>query len=156
RALGYEVTMLSARVRLNSQFPASPRTHMFLRVDVAGKPHLCDPGFGGPGPRRPIPLALGAELDAGAWRFRIASTPEGTWSLQRVADAAVDLYHFTLERQHPIDFAVANHFTSTFSSSIFVQRLIARRARPDGVVSLLNRELSIRSSAGEEKRSLSD
>src|SRR5947207_11594679 len=60
--LGFTFTSLLARVRRG---PADGwmRTHMVLRVVVAGEPWLADVGFGGFGLLGPIPLAEGASAD---------------------------------------------------------------------------------------------
>src|SRR6266550_822553 len=52
---GFAVTRLAARVRLNA-VAVNPRTHMLLRVDVAGTSWIADVGFGGAGLLWPIPL----------------------------------------------------------------------------------------------------
>ena len=53
----------------------------------------------------------------------------------------MDLYAFTLEPQHPVDFEMANHFTSTWPESPFVNNLVAQRSWPEGRVTLRNRSL---------------
>ena len=42
-----------------------------------------------------------------------------------------DLYTFTREPQYPIDFEVANHYTSTHPRSRFVTALLVQRATPN-------------------------
>ena len=54
----------------------------------------------------------------------------------------MDLYVFTDEPQHPIDYEVANHFTSTHPGSPFVEELIVQRACPDLQLVLRGTELS--------------
>jgi N-hydroxyarylamine O-acetyltransferase len=60
---------------------------------------------------------------------------EGEWG---------DLYAFTLEPQHPIDFEMANHFTSTYPRSAFVNTLTVQRSWPERRAILRNRDLTIR------------
>jgi N-hydroxyarylamine O-acetyltransferase len=55
-----------------------------------------------------------------------------------------DLYAFTLEPHYPVDFEMANHFTSTWPRSPFVQSLTAQRSWPGRRLVLRNRELAIR------------
>jgi len=54
-----------------------------------------------------------------------------------------DLYAFTLEPQHPVDFVMANHFTSTHPLSPFVLNLTAQRSWPERRAILRNRELVV-------------
>ena len=42
-----------------------------------------------------------------------------------------DLYAFTLEPQHRVDYELMNHYTSTHPSSPFTQILTAQRIAPD-------------------------
>ena len=68
----------------------------------------------------------------GGWRFRLAAEG-GERVLQSVGpEGWRDLYAFTLEPQLPIDFVVANHYTSTHPDSKFTQIPVAQRTRADG------------------------
>jgi N-hydroxyarylamine O-acetyltransferase len=70
--------------------------------------------------------------EAGFWRLQ--SLREGTWQ---------DLYVFTLEAHHPIDFEMANHYVSTHPASRFVQTLAVQRQSPGRCYLLRNRELTV-------------
>jgi N-hydroxyarylamine O-acetyltransferase len=71
----------------------------------------------------------------------------------QVADGWGDVYPFTLEERHPIDYEVANWFTSTHPSSRFVQNLVVSRAGPERKRSaLFDRELIVRKGALAEKQ----
>ena len=108
---------------------------MLLRVDLPEGPFLADVGFGGDGPVHPLPVAAGAETwiaDAG-YRLRREDEPVGAEGT--LAGEWTDLYAFTLEPQYPVDFEMANHFTSTYPRSPFVQTLTAQRSWPDGAPS---------------------
>ena len=52
-----------------------------------------------------------------------------------------DLYAFTHEPQLPVDYEIANHYTSTHPSSRFTQRLTAQRLAADVRWTLRDREL---------------
>jgi hypothetical protein len=56
----------------------------------------------------------------------------------------LDLYEFTLEPHYPVDYEMANYFTSTHPSSPFVQTLTAQRAWPGKRAILRNRDLVLR------------
>ena len=67
-----------------------------------------------------------------------------------------DLYAFTLEPQFPVDFEVANHYTSTHPASSFVRSLTAQRLWPERRVVLRNRELTVREGRVEEATTIRD
>jgi N-hydroxyarylamine O-acetyltransferase len=130
RELGFRVTPLSGRVRLGvAPDVATPRTHMLLRVDLDAGPHLVDVGFGftPTAPLRfepgvPQPLHLGTyrlKEDGGAWTLEIEQ-PEGF----------TPAYVFTQEPCAPIDYEVANHYTSTHPRSHFTLGPLVMRHDP--------------------------
>jgi len=128
RAIGLAVATLEARVRPPGATTTLPRTHMTLAVELEGAPWLVDVGFGGDGPLRPVPLS-GAAIEEPGGRYRVATEGERLRVLQhQTGEAWSDLYAFTLEPALPVDFEVANHFTSTHPRSIFVQTLTAQRS----------------------------
>ena len=55
----------------------------------------------------------------------------------------VDLYGFTLEPQLPVDYEVANHYTSTHPESRFVKGLTVQLPTPAARTALRNRELTV-------------
>lgn len=142
RQMGFDVTLLSARVRLGSS-RVLPRTHMLLAVDAEDQRWLVDVGFGTGGPLAPIAFSPGRVHEQPLWSFRLR--PEGNqWVLESLRDGAwQDLYVFTLEPQYPIDFEMANHYVSTHPASRFVQTLTAQKQSPDVCYLLRNRELTI-------------
>ncbi len=133
--LGFAVTQLAARVRLGDRRD-SARTHMCLSVGVDGRDFLCDVGFGGGGLWEPLPIEPGGEVRQGGWRFRLV--PDGRERvLQNVSpDGWRDLYAFTLEPQLPIDYVVANHYTSTHPDCTFTRIPVVQKTRADGAESL--------------------
>ena len=154
--VGFRVAPLAARVRQGPPGPR-PRTHMVLRVEADGGPWLADVGFGGDGPLLPVRLAPGEVSRQFHWTYRVAREADGAWVLQqRQAGAWQDLYAFTLEPQYPVDFEVANHFTSTHPSSRFVQTLTAQLPTPEARYVLRGRELTILRAAVSESRTIVD
>jgi len=143
QTIGFTVTPLAARVRSGAPAPR-PRTHMVLRVDLAEGPFVVDVGFGGDGPLHPVPLAEGREVWIGASGHRMRR--EGpAWVLEGDAgEGFSDLYIFTLEPQLPVDYEMANHYTSTHPSSSFLRTLTAQRSLPERSVILRDRELRVR------------
>jgi N-hydroxyarylamine O-acetyltransferase len=137
-AIGFDVTMLAARVRYRTT-RTLPRTHMLLAVDVNGARVLADVGFGGEGLLLPVPLVEDAVSAQFAWRYRLRRE-DGTWVLQALgADGWRDLYAFTLEPQLDVDYEVANHFVSTHPDSRFVRTLAAQLPGPEVRRTLRNR-----------------
>ena len=138
--LGFRVTPLAARVRTGTT-AVRPRTHMLLRVDLPEGLFLADVGFGGDGPVHPLPLAAGVETRIAGDGYRLRGE-DGLWVLEAtLEDGWTDLYAFTLEPQYAVDFEMANHFTSTYPSSPFVQNLTAQRCWPGRRAILRNRKL---------------
>jgi N-hydroxyarylamine O-acetyltransferase len=146
--LGHQVTPLAARVRWLATGP-TPRTHMLLRVDGEV---LLDCGFGGACPTAPIPLELGAEVQQHLDRYRLVDDA-GAHLLQMQVDGAwTDLYVFTLEPQLPIDYELANHYTSTHPQSRFVLAPVAARTLDDGRVTVRGHEVTRRRRGGAVER----
>jgi N-hydroxyarylamine O-acetyltransferase len=140
--IGFPVKRLLARVRLGAS-RILPRTHMVLEVEVDGSPWLADVGFGTVGILLPMPLAAGEAVRQFAWTFRLAEEP-GLWVLQgRQGDDWLDLYAFTREPQYPVDFEMANWYTSTHPDSRFVHTVIVQRSTLDTRFLLRNRELTL-------------
>jgi len=154
-ALGYEVTALAARVRAGTT-AIRPRTHMLLVVELSGSRCLVDVGFGGDGPLHPLPLEPGRETWVGATGHRLREEA-GTWILEgHAGEAWTDLYAFTLEPQHAVDFVMANHFTSTWPASPFLGSLTVQRSFPERRVVLRNRGLFIRQGRVTEASTIRD
>jgi N-hydroxyarylamine O-acetyltransferase len=142
-SLGFRVTSLAARVRGGDVL--RPRTHMILLVEgLESSRHLADVGFGGDGLVYPLPLTAGPESWTGGLGYRL-HCEDDLWVLEgNVEGAWSDFYAFTLEPQYPVDFEMANHFTSTYPHSPFVKSLTAQRASPDRRAILRNRDLTLR------------
>jgi N-hydroxyarylamine O-acetyltransferase len=121
---------MEARVRAGAGV-LLPRTHMVLTVDVAGASWLVDVGFGGEGPHEPVPLTGRESSRAAGLTYRVVREGE-LFVLQMRADADwQDQYAFLPQPVYPIDFKVANWYTSTHPSSPFVRTLTAQRTAPD-------------------------
>jgi N-hydroxyarylamine O-acetyltransferase len=74
----------------------------------------------------------GATVRQGGWTYGTRRRADGTWALRDLSDGdAPDLYAFTEEAQHRVDYVIANHFTATHPSSPFVGQAVAIRTTPD-------------------------
>jgi N-hydroxyarylamine O-acetyltransferase len=129
KALGFEAIPCEARVRLGAM-EVLPRTHMLLIVRLGGAPWLSDVGFGGEGLLHPVPLDGEAHVqflnayrvgEEGVLRV-LQSFHHGAWE---------DLYAFEPEPRFPIDFELANHYTSTHPESRFLKTLTAQLPGPE-------------------------
>lgn len=134
RQMGFEVMACEARVRLGAQMTL-PRTHMLLLVTLDGAPWLCDVGFGGEGLLQPVPLDGAAHVQflntyrvagagvAGEGPLRVLqSFHHGAWE---------DLYAFEPAPRFPVDFEMANHYTSSYPESRFLKTLTAQLPGPE-------------------------
>jgi N-hydroxyarylamine O-acetyltransferase len=152
---GFRVRRLAARVRWGAT-GIRPRTHMLLQVEAGGGQWIADVGFGGDGLLLPIRFLPGEPAAQFAWQYRIMTEGE-TYILQSARPAGwLDLYVFTLEEQFPIDYELANHYTSTYPESRFVKVLTAQKPGPELRLSLLNRTLTQRRADGEKEILLAD
>ena len=153
--IGFTVTRLAARVRYRTS-QRLPRTHMTLMVDVDGTNWLADVGFGADGLLLPVPLGSGLESTQFAWTYRVSSSG-ANWMLQSLRESGwADLYEFTLEPQHQVDYEMANHFTSTFPESRFVKMLTVQSMTTEAKTALRNRELTVDEGAATTMRTLAD
>ena len=139
-AVGFRVTRLAGRVGPRSNRTRS-RSHMLLAVEAGGADWLADVGFGADTLLLPMPLAPGSEVRQHAWSYRTEADGPLRVLQSLDGDAWADRYSFTSEEQYPIDYIVANHYTSTHPDSIFVRTLTAQLPGPDVRWILRNREL---------------
>jgi N-hydroxyarylamine O-acetyltransferase len=132
-AIGFEVERFAARVWLRNPSPMPPRAHKVLRVRSSdGRHWLCDVGFGGSSPLRPLPFEM----------QRIDEQPLASYRLRQDADLGVvlqirgpepdtrewtDMISFSTEDQWPSDFRYSNFAISTMPGSRFVMHRIVSR-----------------------------
>lgn len=128
--IGFPVTRLAARVRAGAT-TVLPRTHMLLLVRCDGRTWLADVGFGAEGLLHPVPFGTGEVSEQFSWSYRVVQEDGGPWVLQSLhGEDWTDLYAFTLEPQHAVDYEMANHFTSTHPESRFRRTVTAQLATP--------------------------
>lgn len=154
-AVGFRVRTLCGRVQMGSADPR-PRTHMVLAVDLDDESWLADVGFGGEGLLHPLPLRPGQITKTFSWENRIADSGHYYTLQSRRREGWFDLYRFTEEPQHAIDYEVANHYTSTHPGSTFVQKLVASRPGIDARVTLRNRTMFVQTPDGITETILPD
>jgi len=150
REIGFQVAPLSARVRLQRPRDYTPpRTHVFLRVELAGESWLTDVGVGGLSLTSPLRLATSAEQATLHEPRRILEEGRLLYHQVRFGAEWHDVCEFTLEEMPPIDREVANWFTSAHSHSHFKNRLVVARAASEGQrLTILNDQFTIRERYG--------
>jgi N-hydroxyarylamine O-acetyltransferase len=157
KALGFDVTPLGARVRLNRPRDYTPsRTHLFLRVEIGGESWLTDVGVGGCSLTTAIRLENDTEQATPHEPRRIVSEGSRWFHQIRYGNDWQDVYEFTLEEMPLIDREIGNWYTSAHPQSHFKHNLMAARALDGGRrAGLLNNEFSIRHLDGRaEKRQI--
>lgn len=149
-ALGFAPQPYSARVRIGRMRDYTPaRTHLFVGVELEGRPWLVDVGVGGLSPTCALRLDT-FEPQPTPHETRRIVRDDGRWFHQALlGDSWVDICEFTLEAMPEIDRVVANWYTSAHPGSHFKSRLTVARALPDGGrLTILNRELTVRGRDG--------
>ena len=153
-ALGFEVATLEARVRPPGATATLPRTHMVLEIVLDGQAWLADVGFGGDGSLDPVPID-GTVSEQPDESYRIDREHESTFVLRRSWRGVWrDLYAFTRTPALPVDFEMANYFTSTHPQSRFVRTLTVQRSRPEQRQILRGRIFTVRRGTREVQREI--
>ena len=150
-AIGFRVTPLAARVRM-FRGATGARTHMVLSVDAGGEPWLVDVGFGGEGLLDPLPLRTEDPVQQGVWSYRLQREGDAYVVRSLHHDSWRDLYAFRMEPQIPVDYEVANHFTSTWPRSPFVAGVRVQRPGLDERLILFDDKLIVQRRAADERR----
>jgi N-hydroxyarylamine O-acetyltransferase len=149
-AMGYEVTPISARVRIDRpRTMVPPRTHMFLRVRIANTDYFTDCGVGALSLTSALQFDVGAEQTTPHETRRIVHESGSYFHQALLGDIWSDVCEFSGEEMFEIDREVANWFTSAHPLSHFRNRLIVSRAAANGSrITLLNGELKRRDRNG--------
>jgi N-hydroxyarylamine O-acetyltransferase len=144
RALGYEVTLLSARVFDGGQ-PGPEYDHLVLRVagGELGEAYLADVGFGA-SHVEPLRFVTEVEQSDPAGQFRLVEA-EGAWQMQdRDETGAWQPQHaFSLTPRRLADFEAMCRYQQTSPQSHFTQKRICSRATPEGRLSLSDNRLIV-------------
>ena len=152
-AMGYEVRRLAARVRWN--VPAdvvTPRSHMLMRVRVAGEDYIADAGFGGLTLSAPLRLVPDEEQATLHEPHRLLHEG-GAYTLQAsVAGEWTTMYIFDLNEHQLADYEVSNWYLANFPQSPFVTGLMAARADADRRHAMRNNRYSIHHRGGDIER----
>ncbi|HEY0595595.1 arylamine N-acetyltransferase [Sphingopyxis sp.] len=154
QAIGFEAEGLLGRVRwmLPDDAPPTPRTHMVVRVMLAGRPWLADVGFGAAVP--PQPLAMDSE-EAQPTRhesYRIVRHGD-VWQVAALIEAEWrTLYRLDSVPPPAIDYELGNWYTSAHPDSHFRHQLIAARTTAEARYGLRDNRLTTRLVDGRSDR----
>jgi N-hydroxyarylamine O-acetyltransferase len=153
RAMGFRVTLLSARVAGSDGGESPEFDHLTLRVDL-DEPWLADVGFGDSF-LEPLRMQPGVEQIDRAGTFRIVERgerlllekkePDITWKGQ---------YSFTLQLRRLEEFADMCEYHQTSPESHFTQNKICSRATPEGRITLAGMKLIVTRNGEREERVL--
>lgn len=153
RALGFEVSMLSAEVARPDGTFDQPFDHMALLVAL-DEPWLADVGFGDSF-REPLLLNDRGDQQQGDDAYRLSDAGEylilerrevGVWNAQ---------YRFTFQPYGLQDYAGMCHYHQTSPESTFTQRRTCTRATPDGRITVTGLRLITTVRGEKQERELS-
>jgi N-hydroxyarylamine O-acetyltransferase len=139
RALGMSVRSVAARVLWNlPPGRTMPRIHMLLHVRLPEGEYLADVGFGRLTLNAPLRLAPHVEQPTSHGVYRLL--PRGDeFAMQALLDGTWrELYQLTLAEELPVDWEVANWYTSSNPDSIFTRSLMVTRSEGDARYALLD------------------
>lgn len=154
-ALGFRVTLLSARVPCADGSDGPEFDHLCLRVDLE-QPWLSDVGFGDSFVE-PLLLKPGCEQQQEDGRvFRLVELErDGVLDLQRKqGDGWKREYLFSLQPRRIEEFTAMCQYHQTSPESPFTRKSICSRATPDGRVTLADMKLIVTRNGSREERVL--
>lgn len=151
-ALGFQVSGLAARVRLDAPQASVPiRGHMLLLVEGDGRRLVADVGFGGLTLTAPLWLEPGVEQETPHEPFRVLRAADEYLLEARFAGKWRPLYSFDLQAQHRPDYEVTSWYLSNHAESKFVTTLMAARPVAGGRHALRNTRYSFRQLDGQKR-----
>lgn len=152
RAMGFDVSMLSAGVARDEGGFDPPFDHMTLMVQLEDR-WLADVGFGDSF-REPLLLDVRGEQMQGEDAYRLVDC-DGHVIVERRKDGQwKPEYRFTLEPHPYSDFVDMCHYHQTSPESIFTQRRACTRATEEGRITVSDTRLIITARGEKQQREL--
>jgi len=140
RAIGFQVTLLSARVPRDDGSDSPEFDHLTLKVDL-DEPWLADVGFGDSF-LDPLLLRSGAEHSHDGWTYRVVDCGNSLCMERAERDAVWKRqYSFTLTPRSLDEFAPMCHYHQTSPKSSFTRKSICSRATAEGRITVADRKL---------------
>lgn len=135
RELGYDCYCAAARILYRRTDPR-PLSHRVIVVYTEEGRWLCDVGYGGPGPKGALRMALGEQVVAGE-TFSIREEDGVTVVYRHDPDEVRRLMAFRDAETPEVDFNVLNGYFGYHPKSVFTQKLVVYRCTGDGLASLV-------------------
>jgi N-hydroxyarylamine O-acetyltransferase len=154
RAMGFEVSMLSAGVARDEGGFDPPYDHMALLVRLEER-WLADVGFGDSF-REPLLLDDRNEQLQRAEAYRLVDADGYVIVERRKLDEWKPEYRFTLEPHEYSDFADMCHYHQTSPESIFTRRRACTRATEDGRITVSEMRVIITAHGERQERELAN
>jgi N-hydroxyarylamine O-acetyltransferase len=154
RALGFKVTLLSARVCGGDGSEGPEFDHLALRVDLE-EPWLADVGFGDSFVE-PLLLKPGLEQAQFAKCYRLTSARGGLCLEANIDGAWRQQYVFTLEPRQLSEFAAMCHYHQTSPDSPFTRKRVCSLATLDGRITVTGDKLIETRNGVREERTLAE
>lgn len=125
--LGFAVEGRSARMLMGaSEQEMTAIGHTLLNVHLNGSDWLVDVGVGNVGPREPIELKAGNQVQQDAWHYRVERVAHHWLLRYRRHDGWFNIYQFSDEPYYRDDIAHHNYYVSTHKDSPFTQQMVAQ------------------------------
>ena len=154
RALGFKVTLLSARVS-NAEGSEGPEfDHLALRVDLEN-PWLADVGFGDSFVE-PLLLEPGLEQEQFGTGYRLTSADCGLCLESKSDGAWKKQYVFTLQARQLSEFEAMCHYHQTSPDSPFTRKRVCSLATPEGRITVSGDKLIETRHGVREERTLTE
>jgi len=151
KELGYSVHLYLGRVIYNQDIHPG-LTHRITLVEIDGSRYIVDVGFGPLGPAQAVSMS-GKESTQGFRVFRVAQHQPGEFHMQTFKDGEFySLYKFELARYGQADCEVGHFYSHKHPQASFVNHLVVSRILENEIRSLRDREFSIISKSGEQKK----
>jgi N-hydroxyarylamine O-acetyltransferase len=155
RALGFEVSLLEARVHTGNGSFGRPFDHLTLLVRLEEQ-WLADVGFGDSF-LEPLRLDDPGEQIQADKAFRIRrDASQGVYSMRNPNGEWQDEYQFFLEPRQLADFAEGCHYHQTSPDSHFTRRRICSMATPEGRITLSGVRFIVTQNGQRTERPLAD
>ena len=152
RALGFDVTMLSARVPRADGTTSPEFDHMTLLVHIDGERWLADVGFGECF-LHPLRLDERGEQHDPAGTFRIEQRDDRDWLL---SSSSHPEYLFSLEPHTLADYAGMCHYHQTSPQSSFTQKRVCTLATATGRITLRDDRLIVTENGAKHEEPIED
>ena len=153
REMGFNVTLLSARVAREDGSEGPEFDHLTLRVDLE-EPWLADVGFGDSF-LDPLRLTMGIEQGQNGKVFRLIEGSERIQlQMREPCGGWKNQYSFSLTPRLLTDFAAMCHYHQTSPESHFTRKKICTMATTDGRVTIADYKVILTRNGQREERML--